>query len=288
MKRYAILIAIFFLLCGFSMVGATEESLVVEKFIVGEYPFDKFAVEGSIKEQVDYLIELLKAKKLPEQIAVIGSADKTGPEPYNFKLGKQRSEEVAKILSSQFPEIEIQSCSRGEQDNVREVMVCCYYGVKEAAATTVESAVMAGRTAEEETAIEERKFRVLKLNETGAIIEIPILEGQTAKGRWQVYASWGMVKDDKLLLPFPHEYAVKTKVQTEERSLIAYLEKPETTPGFFWPRIWAQELDSKEWLQIKEDDIFCRYSKTNKPAYEFLGDPEKDAIESVDSYPVRP
>ncbi len=99
-----------------------------EEFIIEGYQPEEFAVKGVIEEQVKSLAAEIRKKYGSNKelhIAVIGSADITGRTPDNDKLAGLRAEQVAAVLSHEFPNARINFWSEGEGKNVRQVAVKC-------------------------------------------------------------------------------------------------------------------------------------------------------------------
>jgi len=96
-------------------------SEVQETRITG-YQSGEFAVKGAVEEQVNILISRLpKNSKL--EITVIGFADRIGTSAVNDRLAKDRAEEVKSVLSDKFPEAKIIALTKGDELDVKMVLV---------------------------------------------------------------------------------------------------------------------------------------------------------------------
>lgn len=100
---------------------------VAEVFIIDGYLPDQFSVKGEVEEKLNELVSQLQVVQLGQGekllISVIGSADSSGRSFNNDQLARLRAEQVAAVLSSQFPNAVVKSWSAGDSENIRKVKV---------------------------------------------------------------------------------------------------------------------------------------------------------------------
>lgn len=124
MRRIALLVLLI-VLAATNVAMAKDE--VIESFVIAGYAPGEFAVKGQIERQLNELVKEIKGKLEKEggrlQVAVVGSADTTGTSVSNDRLAKDRAEQVAAVLSANFPEAKVIAWSKGDAENVRQVRV---------------------------------------------------------------------------------------------------------------------------------------------------------------------
>lgn len=123
MRQIGLLVGLLVLV--FAAVAASEE--VKGSKAIGEYPIGEFAVKGEVERQLNLLVKEIK-ESLEKgdgqlQITVVGSADTTGSSVSNDRLAWERAEQVAAVLSANFPEAKVVAWSKGDAENVRQVRV---------------------------------------------------------------------------------------------------------------------------------------------------------------------
>ena len=116
-------------------------------------------------------------------------------------------------------------------------------------------------------------------------VEVPLLQN-IADPKWQLSASWAWNDGGKWILVPLDNYSVRTESKGE--TLVAYIPVPGGIEKY-WPRIWGQELKSKEWLR-PDGGVFCREGITKGHlAYEFLVNTRTGEKKTVPSdYQKRP
>lgn len=123
MRRIIFLVLLVLVLATTTAVASETKGLKT----IGNYPVGEFAIKGLVEHQLNLLVKEIK-ESLEKgggqlQITVIGSADTTGSSVSNDQLAKDRAEQVAAVLSANFPNAKIVSWSKGDAENIRQVRV---------------------------------------------------------------------------------------------------------------------------------------------------------------------
>jgi uncharacterized protein YeeX (DUF496 family) len=123
-KGWMLLVAAAILALAGGVVRAETGDFIQIIQITGYQP-GEYAVKGKIEEEVKALITEIRNKYGDKKlnIAVVGSADVSGKSAENDDYARLRAEQVANILSHEFPNAKINFWSEGEENNVRQVRV---------------------------------------------------------------------------------------------------------------------------------------------------------------------
>ena len=112
-----------------AIVVVFATAAMAEVNIIKGYAKNEFAIKGEVEQRLDTIItniadqQALIGLECKLKIAIIGSADSAGRSQKNDQLAKMRADEVAAVLSYEFPNAHINVWSRGDEDNVRQVKV---------------------------------------------------------------------------------------------------------------------------------------------------------------------
>ena len=121
---------------------------------------------------------------------------------------------------------------------------------------------------------------------------VPITRGQMEKdpakkdAEWQICTSWAWTDGQEWYLVGQADYGLPT--QKDGSNLKATMKFPDKGIGWYWIRIWGQDIKSKDWLWINQSSSHCRNDTQGNPGYEALVHPASGQYRAVSAeYQIR-